>query len=86
MKTGLLRRRLLIALDHASVAHQRDAGTAQLVLHGLNLLTKGLKIRGVPSIDLGRNRFALAVREQPTTTCFFPGLPSRLYPQAANAL
>ena len=42
MKTGLLRCRLLIVLDHASVAHEGDADTTQLFLNGLNLLAKSL--------------------------------------------
>ena len=65
MKVCLLCRRLLGGANHAPVAHQSDALTAQLLLDLVNLLTKGLEVDGVAPINLDGNRLPLAVGQQP---------------------
>ncbi len=64
MKVRLLSGRLLVGANHAPVAHQGDALTAQLFFDLVDLLAEGLEIAGVAPINLDGDRLALAVGQQ----------------------
>ena len=71
MKVRLLGRRLLVGANHAPVAHQGDALTAQLLFDLVDLLAEGLEVAGVAPINLDGNRLALAVGQQADHDLFF---------------
>ena len=71
MKLRLLGGRLLVGANHAPVAHQGDALTAQLLFDLVDLLAKGLEVAGVAPINLDGDRLTLAVGQQPDHELFF---------------